>query len=272
MKYKLLAFDMDSTLLTSDKKISPASIAKLEELHRRGVHVVVSTGRGISEISDYRKYFQSVTYGIMVSGAVIFDFIHDKPISLHPIEENLLIETINVGIAENAMVHLLTLKDSIANENDVHHMADFHMEIYQKMFEKIFTPCNDFKNFVSENPKNIFKVNIYHRSIESRNRTIDRLKNLNLQLTYAERTNLEATPKNISKGSGLVELCKFLNIGVDECVAIGDGYNDEEILKTAGVGVAMGNASEEIKKIADFVTDDNDHEGVLKAIEKFFDE
>ena len=270
MKYKLLAFDMDSTILNSDKKISPATVAKLEELHERGVHVVVSTGRGISEISDYRKYFGAVTYGIMVSGAVVYDFINDEPISRHPIEENLLLEMIDTGVAESAMVHLLTLKESIANAEDVARMPDFQMGIYQPLFEKIFTPCDDFKSFVRQNPNNVFKVNIYHRSIESRNRTIDHLKNFPLQLTYAEKTNLEATAKNISKGWGLVELCNFLNILVDECVAIGDGYNDEEILKTAGVGVAMGNARDEIKKIADFVTDDNDHEGVLKAIEKFF--
>lgn len=270
MKYKLLAFDMDSTLLNSDKKISPATIAKLDELNQRGIYVVVSTGRGISEISDYKKYFHSVKYGIMVSGAVIYDFIHDKPISLHPLAENLIFETIDAGIAERAMIHLLTLKESVADEKDVARMADFKMEIYQPMFERIFTHCDDFKNFVRENPNNIFKVNLYHRSLESRNITINRLKNFDLQLTYAEKTNLEATPKNISKGSGLVELCKFLDVNVDECVAIGDGYNDKEILETAGVGVAMGNAREEIKKIADFVTDDNDHEGVLKAIEKFF--
>ena len=60
MKYKLLAFDMDGTILNSDKKITPATLAKLEELSRRGVYVVVSTGRGLAELSAYRKDFQNL--------------------------------------------------------------------------------------------------------------------------------------------------------------------------------------------------------------------
>ena len=114
------------------------------------------------------------------------------------------------------------------------------------------------------------KVNLYHTSVESRDRTVERMKNYDLNLVFAEGTSLEASPKNISKGSGLRELCEILKIGVDECVAIGDGFNDLEILQTAGVGVAMGNARDEIKKIANYVTDDNNHDGVVKAIEKFF--
>ena len=270
MKYKLLAFDMDDTILNSNKKISVAAAEKLSELNQRGIYVVVSTGRGISEIVDYAEYFQPVTYGILVSGAVVYDFINDEPISRHPIETDLVFEMIDAALDEDAMPHLVTLKKTYARKADVDRIADFQMAIYQDLFRKHCTYCDDLKAYVRENPNEIFKVNVYHKSIESRNRTIERMKKFDLQLTYAERTNLEGTAKNISKGWGLVELCNFLNILVDECVAIGDGYNDEEILKTAGVGVAMGNARDEIKKIADFVTDDNDHEGVLKAIEKFF--
>ena len=270
MKYKLLAFDMDGTILNSEKKITASTAAKIDELARRGVYVAVSTGRGLAELADYKKEFQAVSYGILISGGIVYDFHTAQTLSIHPVPENLILELIDAGISECAMIHLLTLNDSIASQKNISQMENFHMGIYQNMFDRICTRCDDFKKFVRDNPDEVLKVNLYHTTTESRNRNVERMKNSGLNLVFAEGTSLEASPKNISKGSGLRELCDVLKINVDECVAIGDGFNDYEILKTAGVGVAMGNARDEIKKIADFVTDDNDNEGVLKAIEKFF--
>ncbi|MBR5913199.1 MAG: HAD family phosphatase [Selenomonadaceae bacterium] len=270
MRYKLLAFDMDGTILNSEKKITPATVTKLEELSKRGVYVVVSTGRGLAELVDYKKDFQFVQYGILISGGIIYNFNSAQVLSIHPVAKDLIFKLIDAGLDEGAMIHLLTLKNSIAAQKDIEQMEKFHMGIYQKMFDKICVRCDDFKKYVYDNPEKVLKVNLYHLTQESRDRTVERMKNFDLQLVFAEGTSLEASPKNITKGSGLRELCKILKISVDECVAIGDGFNDLEILQTAGLAVAMGNACEEIKKIADYVTDDNDHDGVLKAIEKFF--
>lgn len=270
MAYKLLAFDMDGTILTSDKKMTPATIAKLDELEKRGIYVTVSTGRGLAELSDYRKDFQAIRYGILISGGIVYDFTNKKSLSVHPVAEDLIFELIDAGIEENAMIHLLTLENSIASEKDIDRMPEVHMGIYQDMFKRICQRCEDFKVYVRNNPGKVLKVNLYHLTQESRDRTVERMKNSGLNLVFAEGTSLEASPTNISKGSGLVELCDFLDIDVKDCVAIGDGFNDMEILKTAGVAVAMGNARDEVKKIADFVTDDNDHDGVLTAIEKIF--
>lgn len=270
MKYKLFAFDMDGTILTSDKKITPATIAKLDELSKLGVYVTVSTGRGLAELSGYRKYFHAVRYGILMSGGVVYDFAKEKTLAVHPVAEDIIFELIDAGLDEGAMIHMLTLENSIAAQEDISQMEKFHMGIYQGMFHRICQRCNDFKQYVRENPGKVFKVNLYHMTPESRARNVERMKKFDLNLVFAEDTGLEASPKNISKGSGLRELCESLNISVDECVAIGDAPNDLEILQTAGVAVAMGNAFPEIKKIADFVTDDNDNDGVLRAIEEFF--
>ena len=270
MTYKLLAVDMDGTLLTSDKKISPATLNKIAELSRRGVYIAVSTGRALPEVTFNNDALQFMNFGILISGGIIYDFKNSKPLAVHSVEENLILEIIDAGLDEGAMVHLLTVDKSVARAVDIERMENFHMGIYKNMFDKICVRRDDFKKYVRENPGAVVKVNLYHTTLESRNRNVERLKNFELNLTFAESFNLEATPKNISKGSGLIELCKVLNIGVDECVAVGDGFNDIEILQTAGIGAAMGNASDEIKNIADYVTDDNDHDGIVKVIEKFF--
>ena len=91
MKYKLLAVDMDGTLLTSDKKISPATLNKIAELSRRGVYIVVSTGRALPEVTFNNDALQFMNCGILISGGIIYDFKNSKPLAVHSVEENLIL-------------------------------------------------------------------------------------------------------------------------------------------------------------------------------------
>lgn len=270
MNYKLLAVDLDGTVLNEQKKISPRTKAAIDDLIKCGVYVVVSTGRGLAEISDYRADFKDMNYGILISGGLIYDFLRDEPIKLHALDEKTILQLIDFGLEENAMIHLHTIRESIAREDDIQNMAAFDMAIYQSMFKRVCRRCDDFKKYVREHPGEVVKVNLYHRDKISRDKNFERISKLNLSISYAEACNLEVSPANITKASGLCELCDFLKIDLAETVAIGDADNDREILQTAGLAIAMGNASDEIKKLADFVTLDNDSDGVAAAIEKFF--
>ena len=270
MKYKLLALDMDGTVLNSQKKISPRTLEAIKNLSGRGVNVVVSSGRGRAEMNDYQNILSVMHYGILNSGGLLFDFLKDEPIAIHGLDEKIILKLIDFGLEERAMIHLLTARQSIARESDISDMAAFDMSVYHDMFNRICLRCDDFKKYIAENPGDVIKVNLYHRNSESRDRNLARIKPFNLSISFAEAFNLEMSPANITKGSGLRELCDFLKIDIAEAVAIGDAHNDREILQVAGLGVAMGNASDEIKKLADFVTLDNDNDGVAAAIEKIF--
>ena len=270
MEYKLLALDMDGTLLNSQKQITQPTADAINRLIERGVHVVFASGRNVPEMSDIHRVLNKIRYGVLISGGLVFDFAEDKMLAVHPVPFNDIIKIIDVGIEERAMIHLHTIRDSIVCAKDISHMADFHMGIYQSMFERICKTIDDPKQYVIEHADEIIKVNLYHRSVESRQRSLDRIKNLPLEPVFAEGSSLESTPRGISKASGLIELCKALDIDIKETVAIGDAPNDREMLLTAGLGIAMGNAEDEIKALADFVTLDNDHDGIAHAIEKFF--
>lgn len=269
--YKLLALDMDGTVLNSEKKITPRTKAAIDDLISRGVYVVVSTGRNLAELADYREDFKAMNYGILISGGMIYDFFNDKPIKVHGLDETTIYKLIDFGLEERSMIHLHTIKQSIAREEDIQNMAAFGMGIYKDMFSRYCERCDDCKEYVHAHPGEVIKVNLYNRSKAARDRVFDKITPLNLSISYAEAFNLEMSPANVTKASGLIELCRHLNIDISETVAIGDADNDKEILQTAGLAVAMGNASDEIKKLADFVTLDNDSDGVAVAIEKFFD-
>ena len=270
--YKLLALDMDGTVLNSDKKISPRTKLAIDDLMKRGVAVVVSTGRNLAELADYRDDFKAMHYGIVISGGMIYDFFNDKPVKVHTVDEETIYKLIDFGLEERAMIHLHTVSRSVAREEDIQNMAAFGMGIYQGMFDRICDRFDDPKEYIRAHPGEVIKVNLYHRDKASRDRNFNRIMPLNLSISYAEAFNMEMSPANITKASGLVELCEFLKIDLSEAVAIGDADNDREILQTAGLSVAMGNADDEIKRLADFVTLDNDNDGVAFAIEKFFAE
>lgn len=269
-KYKLLALDMDGTLLNSQKKVTPRTAATLAELANRGVYIVTSTGRGLIEMSDYHDVLRLMNYGVLISGGLLFDFVRDEPIAIHAVDDATILKLIDFGLEERAMIHLLGVRQSLAREADIQNMAAFDMSVYHDMFNRVCERCDDFKSYVRTHPGAIVKVNLYHRDAESRDRNLARMRDLNLSISFTESFNLEMSPANITKASGLVELCDFLNIDIAEAVAIGDADNDKEVLQVAGCGVAMGNASDEIKQIADLVTLDNDNDGVVAAIERLF--
>lgn len=270
MNYKLLALDMDGTLLNSRKEITQPTADAINRLLERGVHVVFASGRNLPEMGYIHRVLNKIRYGILISGGLVYDFAVDKTIAVHPVPFDDIMKIIDVGLDERAMIHLHTVKDSIVAARDVSHMADFMMGIYQSMFDRICIKVDDIKAYAIEHSSEVIKVNLYHRSPESRQRSVDRIKHLELEPVFAEGSSLEATPRGVTKASGLIELCRALDIPLEQTVAIGDAPNDREILKTAGLGIAMGNADDDIKKIAGFVTLDNDHDGIAHAIEKFF--
>ena len=88
-------------------------------------------------------------------------------------------------------------------------------------------------------------------------------------MAYSEISSLEISAQGVDKGVGLKKLCEYLDIPIDQTIAVGDADNDLGALKYAGLAIAMGNANEHVKKIADVIVADCDHEGCAEAIETY---
>lgn len=168
------------------------------------------------------------------------------------------------------MVHLLS-KDSIVQKDKIDKMYDYHMGVYQEMYIRVTTKWENLCLEYNENPFPVEKLNICHMSSEARERTRKRIldSDLDLQLVDAEMTALEISAKGIDKGIGLEKLCEYRQITLDETIVVGDADNDIGAMKKAGLAVAMDNANENIKKLADVIVSDNDHDGCVEAIEKY---
>ena len=165
MTYKLLALDMDGTTLNSEKKITPKTANAISELSKRGVAVVLSTGRGIAEINDYKNEFKSINYGVLISGGMVYDFLNSKPVATHPLDTEIMLQLVEGAESEKAMIQLLTENDSLTREEDILNMETFGMGIYQDMYYRNCVRCEDFKKFILENPGKVLKLNIYQSTI-----------------------------------------------------------------------------------------------------------
>lgn len=268
MNCRLAVLDMDGTLLMSDKSVHPDTIRDIERAGRKGIHVVYCSGRAVPEILPYVSCLKTMRYAVCMSGALVYDFEENKNIYHKAIAYEYVQKIVDAAKRDDGMVNFLTDRESIVRADQVVHMRDFHMEVYQPMFVEITKKVAD----MSEEAKHydfIPKVNVYFHSEEARQQAYEMLKDLPLAFAFAEGASLEMTARGVTKAAGLKELAKYLGISMKETLAIGDADNDRTVLEAAGISVAMGNADRKIKEICDAVTGDNDHNGVGEAIRKF---
>lgn len=268
--YKLIAFDMDGTLLNSRKEIPEKTITMMKKAVQAGKQIALSTGRGLAELTDYLAQISEIRYLDCTSGAIVYDWKDKKIIYNHPIPTEKIKQIMEIAKYEDTMLHMLN-EHSIVQKNFVEKMEEYHMGVYQPMFEKVTIKYENIYEAYGKNPFPVGKCNIYHRTPESRERTFKRIQKAGIPVAMvrSEITSLEISEKGVNKGTGILKLCDHLGITSDEVIAVGDAENDKEVLKIAGLAVAMGNAGDSIKDMADVVVSDCDHDGCAEAIEKY---
>lgn len=268
--YKLLALDMDGTLLASDKRILPRTAAALRRAAEAGIIVTLSTGRTTSELSDYHAEMDGVvSYGALLSGGVVRDFAKGEAIYRKTLPVDLVHTVVDQGLAENAMVQILTSEVSVMTHRDVARMPEIGQGIYQDLALRLGYLVDDMAAYADAHAAEACKINLHHTSPESLATTLRALEGLPLQLTKGEAASVEVTPVGVTKALGLEWLCEHLGIGLEETIVVGDGDNDLEVLEVAGLAVAMGNAVPAVRARADVVVADNDHDGIAEVVERW---
>ena len=264
----LLALDMDGTLLNSKKEISPRTRSALKRFHDLGGIVALSTGRGMVELSDYPEEIEEfVDYGILLSGAMIYDFNQKETLYYKSLPDDLGREVVQKILMEDVMIQFMDQDKSVLGQWEFDHMDDYHILAYKPMYERIGTLVEDMKQYALDHAGGVGKANFYHLDPEARLRSRDRIKDYPVTIAFTEKTSLEVSPFGVSKGKGLEMLCSHLGYNLSDSVAVGDSNNDLTVLQTAGLSVAMGNATEEILSTCDMIVADNDHDGIAEVVD-----
>lgn len=268
-EYKLMAVDMDGTLLNSKKEVGEKTVKAIQKATDIGKYIVFSTGRCISEMKPYEDVLPMVRYGILESGALLYDFKENKVIYKKTVPKS---ETeIVLNFIKDVDVMLLVFLDgqSFIGEQEINHLEDYHMGVYKSLYDEVTKQVPDMREFILSNAGNLEKINIYFHSTKERQEIFDKMRGLPLSMAYSEQTSLEVSPSSTTKGTGLSRLIDLLKINLNETIAMGDADNDIDMMRFAGVSIAVANAKQQVLKISDVVVSDNDHDGVAEAIGRY---
>lgn len=267
MTYQLIAFDMDGTLLQSDQTIAPASLSAISQATAAGKQVILATGRPVSELDPYLPDLPSVRYGLLSSGAMIYDFheqcVLDKTNLPKSIVDKLL------TLIEKEPVFMVTMKDGQGYVQHAHFeiIDQFGMAAYRQLYRDTAV----FVDNINEVLKNgtCEKVNIYFTTTERREQVLQELATDDSCLIKADEKGVEITALGADKGTALAKLCHQLKIPLTEVITVGDSANDHTMIRRAGLGLAMGNAKPSLKQLADGVLASNDEGGCAQAIQTY---
>ncbi|AAK78675.1 hypothetical protein BJV85_003312 [Clostridium acetobutylicum] len=271
MKYKLICVDMDGTVLDDEKKISNENIEAMKRAHDAGVKIAICTGRLFASALAYSDILGVKAPLIASNGGYIREKDNDNVIyeSYLKNEEAKdiyhIIEKYNVSMFFNTYNTVISNKEF--EENYTYNK--FNDNLPKEKRVKLVYPKNMDK-FLEENVGEILKCICIDKDVEKLKLLRKEIESLNrFDVVSSGEFNFEIMPKGVSKGKAVKMLAAFYNIKQDEVICIGDNENDLSMIKCAGIGIAMGNAEDSIKQIADYVTDTNNNSGVAKAIDKF---
>ena len=269
MNYQLIALDMDGTVLNSQKEISPRTADAIHKAFEQGYEVLFSTGRNVSEVRDQLAQFPEMRYLICCSGAVVKDLRTGKNLSTATVDFDIANRVSDAVKNMEVNVTFFIGDDLFLSKKVRGNMEYYNCQCFHNLYESCAVWVDDPYAVMRANPKDILKINLFFHDHNEYLHVGEILNELSINHASGIPDNYEVSPANVSKGTGLKVLCDHLGISVEQAIACGDEGNDRDIILTAGLGVAMGNANDAIKEIADVVVADCDHDGVAEAIEKY---
>lgn len=265
--YKLIAIDMDGTLLKEDKTISQKTKEALRMANSLGVKIVLTSGRPIQGIKNYLNELHLTgkdDYVIGLNGALICSCSDYSVIS-----SNETLKGEDLKYIYNKVKELKTYFHAFTRNEDLVNLESKFSEEEEKRIN-LKVRVVDFLTEIKDEDE-ILKV-----ALEEEKDVLDRITTQIPKELFEEyniiRTvdfMLEFMKKGCNKATGIEKLVQYLGFSKEEVIAIGDASNDKEMIRYAGLGVAMENAEDEIKMLADFTTKSNEEDGVAYVIEKF---
>lgn len=268
LPYSIIALDLDGTLTNSEKNITPRTFDALMKAQREGVRLVLASGRPTFGISALANQLQLADYGgyvLSYNGGRIIDWCEKTVIFSQVVDQKLV--PILYDFAEKAQLPIVTyLPEAIlASKNEGEYLAEearingMPIVVAQNFVEEAMQIAGGSTKFlIPGEPELLIQLESEMKAALSEQ----------MEVFRSAPFFLELPPKGIDKAQSLQRLLTHLGLERDSLMAFGDGFNDLSMIQFAGQGVAMANAVEEVKSIADFVTTSNEEDGIAHALEQ----
>ena len=264
MMYKLMAVDLDGTLLTDDKRIDAPTAEAVGQALERGFHFAVATGRAWPGVRRYAKEIHLTDPVVTMNGAMIVNPVTEEILYSQPISHDDALRLLNMGY-ERGVTQVIWCRNRLYGT-----LINDRMRDYSTRFGggSEILPADDFEKLASDGISKVLwcdepeKVNEYVRMLNSS--TFESLSACTSEPYFAEIFNAK-----VSKADSLRILCSMLGISTDEMIAVGDGCNDIPMIRLAGLGVAMGNASQTVKDEASEIALTNGQNAIGVLLQKY---
>lgn len=267
MKYKLIALDIDGTLINSSHQITDGVKEAIQKAKEKGVKVVLCTGRPLKGVENFLEELNLKEEGDYVTtfnGALVQDNFTKETVSHLTLNYDNLVDLYNLSVDIGCRSHFYDTKTLYTFNKDI---SDY------TVFESYLTGVHLNSTTLEEVPKDI---NMSKFMMIDHPEILDECIKKIPKEYYEKYTIVRSTPSfleflnpSANKGNGISLLAKELGLSRDEIICVGDANNDKHMIEYAGLGVAMGNATEEIKELADYITLSNNEDGVAHVINKF---
>ncbi|WP_024614794.1 Cof-type HAD-IIB family hydrolase [Clostridium sp. Ade.TY] len=274
MIYKMVCIDMDGTMLGKRKSVSEESKKTIKEVSKKGVQVVVTTGRLYNNAAYYSNLLGASDAVIAGNGAVIREKSKDKPIFKSEIDLEIIKKLLLAAKKCNVVLHLHTIDEVITNSKVSSLIAkivlpdiknrDFPVNI--KVIKNLKDIDDSIKGYKGKVTKCIMFSPFKDRT-EMFRKELDKIDGITYYCSGGR--SIEINKLGVSKGNAVKMLAKYYGIKREEIICIGDNENDISMIEYAGLGIAMGNGIPKLKEKANYITDTNVNDGVRKALEKF---
>ncbi len=274
MNIKLIALDMDGTVLRTDKTISDRNIEVIRKAAEKDILIVPATGRMAGMIPKQILDLGCVRYALTSNGASVVDLEKNKVVYSNLMTKQETEYIINFLSQYNILFECFAEGKSYSDLKFKDKIKDFadYPQIFKDMIMNSQNFVENIPDYMKSNDLRLEKINIPYMTEELNRELNEKLgKMKEFAITSSFLNNIEINRVSSNKGDGLSNLCKYLNIDAENVMACGDQLNDLQMLKIAGCSVAMGNGADEVKKVAKFETLTNDEDGVAYAIEKYVD-
>ena len=263
MNHRLIALDLDGTLLNSQKEITQATKRAIAYAHKAGIHVVLCTGRIVGEAAEFAHEICCDDLMVTAGGAAIAAASEKRNLYswAMPCEIGARVVEAVQDIPVRIMIYVGD-KIYINPRSDRDFVVNYRVEGFHA--NKIV--LDDIAAHIREQRLCVTKVYALGER-EVLERALETIRPLpGIAITNSGSDNFEVMPEGVDKGTALLRLGQMLDIRPQEMAAIGDSDNDAAMLRAVGLPIAMGNADAKTKKLAQYVTADCDHDGVAQAI------
>lgn len=272
---KLIAFDLDGTLLKDNKELAPRTLKALRQAAEAGISLVPTTGRLYDGVPEEIRTLPFIRYVIGANGAEVYDAREKRTIHRAEMDREEIRRFFDASENATAITGCYKNGKAYMSRADMEKMEAYSPghELF-RMMRRIYLPVENLKAFLLESEETVQKLMLFFADLEERRRVLAHMEEAlsDLSVSSSVINNIEVNTGEANKGAALRFLGEYLGIKREETAAFGDGSNDITMLMEAGTGFAMKNACQEAKEAADKITLSNEEEGVAFEIERMLKE